>query len=405
VFSPLPASELGLVGHWIEGISEFDGFDPATFRRADTLDSTRNRIFAVRGWADTEFQGWSLLLDSAFLDSANRNRLGDDPLNSTFGSRFTVRGQVSRGWGGHRFTAAVEHESEDFRTAGQSVFGAPDQDQTRELKAVVGQWRANWLPNLVTDVAVRHDEFSAFADATTLRASILFSPSPAWTLHAGYGEGIAQPEFYDLFGFFPGSFVGNPALRPESSEGWEAGLRWRRGRLGVGVTGFSNRLTHEIVPIVDAATFLPSTGNADGKSRRRGIEAEASYRIGNVELAANYTFLDASERKVTGSAAVREIRRPKHSANLIATGRWGPLELGGSLAYVGKRQDTDFDTFETVTLDDYLLASLKVGYRITPALEAYVRAENAFDADYQDVIGYNTPGRTIYAGLRVRLDR
>ena len=44
-------SRLGLVGHWIEGTSQYDGFDPVTFLRADTLDETRNRIGAVRGWA------------------------------------------------------------------------------------------------------------------------------------------------------------------------------------------------------------------------------------------------------------------------------------------------------------------------------------------------------------------
>ncbi|MEA2283923.1 MAG: hypothetical protein QOK21_4530, partial [Solirubrobacteraceae bacterium] len=32
------------------------------------------------------------------------------------------------------------------------------------------------------------------------------------------------------------------------------------------------------------------------------------------------------------------------------------------------------------------------------------RVENAFDARYQDVVGYATAGRTVYAGLRLRLD-
>ena len=64
----------------------------------------------------------------------------------------------------------------------------------------------------------------------------------------------------------------------------------------------------------------------------------------------------------------------------------------------------DFDSFpaRAVTLDDYLLASASLDWRISPTLEAYVRAENAFDSDYQDVFGYRTPGRTVYAGLRFR---
>jgi vitamin B12 transporter len=403
VFSPLPGTEFGLVGHLIDAETEFDGNDPATFLRADTLDETDNNLFALRGWGAHEAGDWWLEVDGSYLDSANRNRRGAARLNSTFGSRFTLGGQVSLRLASHRLTAAVEHEVEDFRTENQAVFGAPDRDLSRKVTAFVGEWHAEWSGRLVTDLAVRHDRFSAFQDATTFRAGALVRPLPAWTLHASYGEGIAQPTFFDLFGFLPDSFVGNPDLGPETSKGWEAGLKWNRGRVALGAAYFSHRLEHEIVPVFDSDTSLSSTANATGKSRRRGIELEAQYKVASITLAANYTYLDASELRNAGDDPVREVRRPKHSANLIASGEAGRVNWGASFAYLGKRRDTDFDTFQVVTLDDYLLASLNLGYRITQAMEAYVRAENAFDSDYQDVVGFNTPGRTVYAGLRVRL--
>jgi vitamin B12 transporter len=405
VFSPLAQHEIGVVGHWIKGTSEFDGTDPVTSRRADTLDETDNRIIAVRGWTRMDEGDWSFLFDGSYLDSVNRNQLSDTPLNSTFGERFTLGGQLSRTAGRHRFTVAAEHESEAFRARDQSFFGATDQDRSRELTALVGEWRADWSKAFATDVAVRHDRFSVFVDATSLRWTALFKPAAQWTLHAGYGEGVAQPTFYDLFGFFPGSFVGNPSLRPESSKGVEAGVRWTDSRATIGITGFSNRLENEIIGTFDAATFLSSTANVDGESRRQGVEVDGRYELGWLTLAANYTYLDAEERQVSGAAAIREVRRPRHSANLFATGSLGAFDVGATLAYVGERTDTDFDVFpaETVTLGDYVLASLNVAYRIAPAIEAYARVENALDADYQDVVGYNTPGRTVYAGLRLHL--
>ncbi len=411
VFRPSPGGELGLVGHYVEGRSEFDGLDPVTFRRADTLDETDNRIAAIRGWGRVEQSGWSLMIDGSFLSSANRNRLGEEPLNRTFGERSTLGAQLSKevtvAGSRHRFTAAAEHEGEEFRARDQAFFGGTDQDRARDLTAVIGEWRADWSDRFATDVAVRHDSFSAFRDATTLRAAALFRPVRNVTAHAAYGEGIAQPTFFDLFGFFPGSFVGNPALKPESSRGYEAGLRWAGERASLGVTGFNNRLRDEIVETFDPATFISSTANATGRSRRRGVELEASYRFEPVRLSFNYTLLDAKERRAEGDLAVREVRRPRHSANLFADGEVGPLRFGAALSYVGKRSDTDFDVFpaRVVTLDDYLLGSLKLGYSITERIEAYARVENAFDADYQDVIGYNTPGRTVYAGLRLRLGR
>jgi vitamin B12 transporter len=406
VYRPGDDGELGIVGHWVEGESEFDGLDPVTFRRADTLDVTDNRIFAVRGWGSAGHEGWSADVEASLLDSENRNRLGNAPLNSTFGRRFTAGLQLSRRIGGHRFTAAAEHEGEDFSARDQVYFGGTDQNRSRSLTALVGQWHARWSDALVTDVAVRHDSFSEFADATTFRAALLFRPARQWTLHAAYGEGIAQPTFYDLYGFFPGSFAGNAALRPESSRGWEAGVRWENERASVGVTGFRASLEDEIIDVFDPATFLGSTENAADKSRRLGVEVEGSYRLSTtLVLGFNYTFLDAEQQQSSSGAPVREVRRPRHSANLIAGGEAGRLSWGASLAYVGERTDTDFDVFpaQVVTLDDYVLASLRVGWRITPALEACGRVENGFDADYQDVVGYNTQRRTVYAGIRLRL--
>jgi vitamin B12 transporter len=167
VLRPSPGGEFGLVGHYVEGTSEFDGFDPVTFRRADTLDETKNRIAAIRGYGRVEENGWSLLLDGSYLTSANRNRLGQTPLNRTFGERFTIGGQLSKelaiGGGRHRFTAAAEHEGEEFRARDQVFFGGTDQDRARDLTALVGEWRADWSDRFATDVAVRHDSFSAFA--------------------------------------------------------------------------------------------------------------------------------------------------------------------------------------------------------------------------------------------------
>ncbi|HEX8214854.1 MAG TPA: TonB-dependent receptor, partial [Allosphingosinicella sp.] len=213
VFAPLPHAELGVVGHWIGGESQFDGQD-LFGRRINSLDSTRNEIFAARSWAKADLNDWSFLGDVSILDSSNRNSLGDEPLNSTFGQRLAAGGQVSRKLGRHRLTGAAEYEREDFRTEGQAVFGAPDQDRSRSLTAFVGEWRAEWAHSLVTDVALRHDDFSGFEGATTVRASVLLGLAAGWTLSAAYGEGIAQPEFYDLYGFYPDSFVGNPDLKP-----------------------------------------------------------------------------------------------------------------------------------------------------------------------------------------------
>ena len=402
---PADGAELGLTGLYVVGTSEYDGFDPATFRRADTLDETGNRIAAVRGWGRIERGGWTLSGDASLLDSANRNRLGNAPLNRTSGRRTTAGAQLSRSLGGHRLTAAIQHEAEDFSARDQVFFGGTDQDRGRSLMGLIGEWHARWAGALTTNLAVRHDSFSAFGDATTVRAAVVVQPARGWSLLASYGEGIAQPTFYDLFGFFPGSFAGNPALRPERSRGWEGAVQRRGRRLELRASAFSNRLESEIVDLFDFVTFLSTTRNVEGTSRRRGIELAGQYRFSAaIQLRANYTYLDAGERREPADAAIREVRRPRHSFNLLGFGEAGRLSWGAGLSWVGARDDLDFDAFpaERVRLGDYALSSLRVGWRLGDGLEAYGRVENAFDADYQDVAGYNTPGRTVHAGLRLR---
>jgi vitamin B12 transporter len=399
---PAEGRELGVSAFYVAGTSEFDGSDPVTFLRADTLDETENRIAALRGWGRLESGGWTVSADASFLDSANRNRLDAAPLNRTAGQRATAGAQLSRRLGGHRLTAAVHHEAEDFRARDQVYFGGTDQDRSRHLTALIGEWHARWSDAVSTDVAVRHDAFSAFEDATTVRAALLVRPAEGWTLHGAYGEGIAQPSFYDLFGFFPAFFTGNPDLRPERSRGFEAGVRWQNARAYAGATLFTARLEDEIVDVFAGGTS--TTRNVDGKSRRRGVELSAGWRHSEaLQLSANYTLLDADERRNVGDAAVREVRRPRHSGAVTAFGEAGRLSYGTSLAYVGARTDTDFDIFQTVRLGGYALLSARIGWRVTDSLEAYVRAENALDEDYQDVAGYATAGRTVHAGLRLRL--
>lgn len=416
VARPGSDGELGLVGRYVRADVEFDGTDPNTFLRADTADASRTNTTAIRAWGRLGLAAdapWSVEVSGQYLHSRNRNRDGITPLNASTGDRFKIDAQLIRRFetGGtrHSLIARAEREDEEYVTRDQQYFGATDKNVARGRYAVVGQWRGDWGDLISTDVAVRHDAFNRFKNATTWRANAVLHATENLSAHVGYGEGISQPSFLDLYGFFPGSFVGNPDLRPERSEGYEAGLSWADQIFSLGVTAFSNRLTNEIVTVF-LPGFISSTANADGKSRRRGIELTGEVRpVDGLRISANYTYLDAQEQRIAGTARLREARRPKGTGNLFADYETGPLTLGASLAYVGKRKDTDFDVFDpitfespVVTLKSYVLAGARVAYAITPNIEAFGRIENAFDDKYQDAVGYATPGRMVYAGVRVR---
>ena len=301
---------LGAAGLMLTGESQFDGYNVnPPFEHTDTLDNSRNRLAAGRIWGDfgTASSAWSGEVSASLLGSSDRNFLDDRFLNRTTGSRRTLNVQIERkfstGSVKHQLIAAAEGERETFH-ADDLVYGEfTDQDRSRNHNSITAEWRAS-TPAVTGDLAVRRDMFNRFQDATSVRASFLANVGRGFTLTGGYAQGISEPTFFDLYGFFPGNFVGNPSLKPESSRGFELGARYHTGPFGASLTAYRQRLRDEIVDVTDPTTFLQTSINGAGQSRRFGVEAEASWQIADkLRLSANYAYLRATQPEFRHSAA------------------------------------------------------------------------------------------------------
>ena len=385
-------------------------------------------------------------MSTSLLGSSNRNYLADDPLNRTSGTRRTLDAQIERGFTTgsltHRLILAAEDERETFHARDTIYGGFTDQDRSRNHQGVTLEWRASSTA-FTGDVAVRRDMFNRFADATSLRASALANVGGGFALTGSYAEGISQPTFFDLYGFFPGSFAGNPSLKPESSRGYEegfpaklpgrkptffdlygflpgsfagnpslkpessrgyeVGVRYRRGQFEASLTGYRQQLHDEIVDVFDSVTFLLTTVNRPEKSHRSGIEAAAGWRVSDaLRISANYSLLHATEPDPMTGGQVAELRRPKHSGSVAADGAVGRWVYGASIAYVGAHLDlADNFPFNVVRLRSYWLAGARLAYTLRPGMELYARASNLFGAHYEDSVGYHTEGRGLFAGVRL----
>ena len=403
-----PTVRLGAAGFALTGRSEFDGYSPITFERTDTLDESRNRLAAGRIWAEfgSPQSHWSGHIGAALLGSSNRNFLDQDPINRTSGARRTFDAQLERrlttGAIEHRLILAGDSERETFKARDTIYFGATNQDRSRAHNALTAEWRGE-MKRFTADVAVRRDIFNRFKDATSVRASLLAELGSGLALAGSYAEGIAQPTFFDLYGFFPNNFVGNPSLKPESSRGFEASLRFRRSTIAASLTAYRQRLHDEIVDVFDPVTFLSSTENRQGTSRRWGLEAEAAWQPSPaLRLSANYVYLKATQPNAAIDRQLEELRRPKHSGSIAADGSSGPWSYGVSLAYVGSHLDREeVLPFGIVRLDSYWLGAARVAYAVAPRIQLFVRGSNLFDTRYEDSAGYRTEGRGLFAGIRL----
>ncbi len=405
-----PKVELGLSGFATTGLSEYDGLD-SNYVHADTLDNTRNKLGAVRGWfrAGAVDDALSGMVSASGLWSSNLNRLDRTEINRTRANRRTLSGELRHhsqlGDLDQHIVLAVEQEDENFHARDVAYGGYTDQDRDRRHRSVTLEYQGDYKA-LTGDVAVRRDAFNRFRDATTVRASLLARLGGGFEVAGSYGEGIAQPTFFDLYGFFPGSFVGNPNLVPESSRGGEVLLRWHDARWSASLTGYRQRLRNEIV----ATSDFSSTTNATGTSRREGIEGEVGVTLSPaLRLHAQGAYLHATEPNALGRQ-IKEVRRPKWSGALVADGSRGRFSYGASLAYSSARTDVDFDQYDPLTrsskvvrLRGYVLAGARLGYSVSPGVELFGRVANAFDRDYRDVVGYRPSGRSVNGGIRLAL--
>jgi len=405
---PAPNVELGASGLALSSYSEFDGFDPITFAHTDTLDNSRNRLTAGRVWASVgdDSSPWLAKVSGTLLESSNKNYLANVEQNRTRGTRRNLSVQIERRFATgpieHRLIAAADLEHETFHARDTIYGGLSDQDRRRNHQALTFEWRGE-TKALTGDVAVRRDMFNGLRDATSIRASLLARVGGGFSIAGSYGEGIAQPTFFDLYGFFPNNFLGNPSLKPESSRGFEVSVRYRKGPIEASLTGYRQRLHDEIVDVFDFASGLFSTANTHEISHRSGVEATLGWQVGNnLRLSANYAYLKATQPDDATMTQVHELRRPKHSGSIAADGTAGKFTYGASIAYVGKHFDQrDTFPFDRVSLSSYWLADGRIAYAVRPGIEVFGRVSNALNQHYEDVFGYRTEPRAAYAGIKL----
>ena len=214
---------------------------------------------------------------------------------------------------------------------------------------------------------------------------------------------MKAPGIYELYAYSPGpnSYIGNPNLKPEKSQGWEAGFDQTFGRdfAVVGITYFHSDLKDEIFTDFVGVNFAASPANRTTDSTRRGVEFSATVRpVKPLRIDVAYAHLKAEE------GGRQEVRRPPNvgSVNIDYRGaddRWG---TNLTVRYNGDQNDSNFTLTgpPIAVLPAYTLVNLGADVRMKGALRLYGRIENALDKKYEEVYTYRTAGRGVYVGLK-----
>ena len=255
---------------------------------------------------------------------------------------------------------------------------------------------------IFVNAGARLQQSSTFGTEFTPRGAVTFRLPTDTFFRVSGGRGIKEPELIDNFANTT-FYVGNPNLKPETTDSFEAGLfrEWFSRRLRTEVSWFRDSFSDliEFDSAVNPGTWI----NID-KAWARGAEFSGSGRIaGFVSIHAAYTLLDT---RVVNDADPTQIglplvRRPKNSGSLslaLTPRKW---TFAAGARWVGEREEQDFVFFAITRNPGYTYVFVDGSWKMTKHLEPFFRVNNLLNADYQEVLGYQALSRNGSVGMRI----
>ncbi|MGH1384092.1 TonB-dependent receptor plug domain-containing protein [Kordia sp.] len=210
-----------------------------------------------------------------------------------------------------------------------------------------------------------------------------------------YSTSFIAPSLSQLFG----NFGANPNLEPEENTTLEGGVEVKLSEK-LRVSGvYFNRKEENFVryTVTDFTTFAGEYQNVEDEFTVNGFEFEvAASPIENLTIDANYTFTEKKDVKV--------LRIPKHKANLNVAYAFSPKTNAGiSYQFTSDRLDTDFSTFQDVTLESFSLIGANVNHKFNKRFSGFLTVSNIFNEEYTEITGFTTRGTNVRVGFSLNL--
>jgi vitamin B12 transporter len=289
---------------------------------------------------------------------------------------------------GTRVTYGIDHESQSLKDGSS--------DRSRDNTGIYLEARQRFGQGVIT-AGWRHDDNEDFGTHNSWRVSARHTlPGMAqdWFIRAAIGTGFRAPSLYEM-AYNEGPFSFPPAagapLREETSQGWEVGLVGSAGPLAIELIWFDQQIEDAIVfDLASYSGYIQTLGTSTAK----GLEMIARLPLTDQwSIEGNFTWLDATER----SGADRPYR-PEQSGQLSLL--WSQSRWSARLTahHTGRAVDPFL-----VEIDETLSVDLSARWAASARWSWELRILNLTDSSDQRLPGYQMPGITGYAGVRLTL--
>lgn len=359
---------------------------------------------SARGGA--HYAAGALTLDGGYALATTRTvyRLADAGVTS--GANWlgtSKRAELSGTWRSNH-DIAVDFGADDEWTAIEGTSDGKNRARLASAHVIVGWYGAHGTLN----AGVRQDDHSDFGGHTSAMVGAALQLDPHLRLRAGYSEGFRAPTLYQLH-----AVGGNPALHPETGQTYDLALAYANtGETVRAALSLYRRDSRDLIqfalcgapsdPVCTAAT--PNGGYANvAAARAQGAEFELTW-VPSISwrLTALYSHDEAIDRTAGSVHYGLDLpMRPRDAATLSTdwTTPFKGMVVGADL----RLQSASWgNAANTVRLGPGAVATLRASLPFGNFLDFYGRIENLFNDHAPTAAGYGSPGRGVFAGIRVR---
>jgi iron complex outermembrane receptor protein len=228
-------------------------------------------------------------------------------------------------------------------------------------------------------------------------------------VRANWARASRAPAFIELFGD-RGTVTGNPVLRPETAENWDAGASWRGRFQGAPAwlewAHFHSEARDLVVYVKNSATTMKARNFS--RARIRGEECSARLELPRrLILTAAWTWQSAINQGPQPEFWVGKRLPGRPSRQGFARLDWHAggrmrLRAGAELQYIGDNVLTPYN-------DEWVPSRRLVGASLSAApfgeaLRFTLEGKNLGDDRAQDVGGFPLPGRSFFLACGWRTD-
>ena len=261
------------------------------------------------------------------------------------------------------------------------------------------------LKNLQFELGLRRTLNQKFDNQNTHRFGISYKQKNK-KIFFNHSTAFKNPTFTERFGYYAGTFKGNPDLKPESVMQHELGYKIDSllGKFDISQTLYSAKLKNEI----NGSASHPEGGytakNINSNSYRKGLETKINYNINRYSSASiSYDYVDSTQYDSSTDDQQAEVRRPRNLLNInYKNNFFNNININSNIFYSSKVKDTDFSSwpYENVYMSSYYLFNTTLNYNIDSKNKISVIFKNIFNREYEVVTGFNTPGFEVLINYR-----